>query len=106
MAVDKNHADKDAAETLIKKVEETATNKGMRKIYTFIHKTVKPVFEKQGFEVVPMDKIPLNIKKTDEYVFFRDLDFVCMLKRTENFVEADEELEIYSEADLKKHLDQ
>lgn len=102
LSVDKRYEDKNAAEALIKKVEETATQKGMRKIYTFIHKVLQPVFENQGFEVVPMDKIPLNIKTTDEYVFFRDFDFVCMLKRTENFIEAEEEFEVYTEEDLRR----
>ena len=106
LAVVKRYEDKGAAEALINKVEDTVAKKGMRKIYTFIHKELQPVFENQGFELVPMNKIPLNIKKTDEYVFFRDLDFACMLKRTENFVEADEEFEVYTEADLRKNIDQ
>lgn len=105
LAVDKLHQEKGCAEALVKKVEETVVNKGLRKIYTLIHKPVQPFFESQGFEAVPVDRIPLNIKKTDEFVYFRDLDFVCMLKRTANFVEADEEFEIYTEADLKKFID-
>ena len=105
LAVDKRYEDQGAAEALVKKVEETATNKGLRKIYTFIHKELQPFFESQGYEAVPKDRIPLNVKATDEYAFFKNLDFACMLKRTANFVEADEEFEVYTEADLKKHLD-
>lgn len=105
LAVDKCYEDKGAAEALVKKVEDTVTNKGLRKIYTLIHEALQPFFESQGYEKVPTDKIPLNIKKTDEFVYFKKLDFACMLKRTENFVEADEEFEIYTEADIKKHID-
>lgn len=105
LAVDKLYVGKGAAEALVQKVEDTATNKGMRKIYALIHKELQPFFENLDYEIVSLDKIPLNIKKTDEYVYFRDIDFSCMLKRTENYAEGDDEFEIYTEADLKKHLD-
>lgn len=105
LAVDKRYTDQGAAEALVKKVEETSTNKGMRKIYALAHKELQPFFESQGYEPVTKDKTPLSIKKTDEFIFFRNYDYICMLKRTENFVETDEEFEIYTEADLKKHID-
>ena len=105
LATDKRYADQGVAETLIQKVENTAIKKGMRKIYTLAHTVLQPFFEAQGYELVAKNKVPLNIKKTDEYVFFRDIEHICMLKKTENFVEADEDFEVYTEQDLRKHVD-
>lgn len=96
LAVDKRYLEQGVEELLVKTIEDTAYLKGMRKLYTLMHKHMQPFFENLGYEVVEKDRIPLNMKATDEYAFLKTRDYVCLLKKTSHFIqEEDDEHEVY-----------
>lgn len=97
LALDKRYEGQGVEDALVQKIEDTGIMKSMRKFYTLVHKPWQEFFEKRGYEVVPKDWIPLNIKATDEYAFFKTQeDYVCLMKKTEHFIkEEDDEHEVY-----------
>lgn len=97
LALDKRYEGQGVEDALVQKIEDTGLMKGMRKFYTLVHQPWQEFYEKRGYEVVTKNWIPLNIKATDEYAFFKTQDdFVCLMKKTEHFVQADDdEHEVY-----------